>query len=138
MTKKETAAFEALQTELRIARALRFTDPVEPDVPIPTSSGVLSKGWLAHTWRDGYRVDIACSDYASHGRGRTDKTDSQEPIRLYSSLLRAMMACRSEMAVACARKLADLDEQIEKLRTANEKHGAQSSTPDGQIEKGKG
>ena len=116
MNKKEQAEVAALRHELGIAKALRFTDPVAPDVDIPTSFQKVVNGWNYHvsTW-DGARVEKSCTSSGSHSWGNWDKTTSQGPRRLYSTELRATLAARSELARLCAEALARVDARIETL-----------------------
>lgn len=111
MTKKERAAFEGIVNKLRIVAALRWTDHVEPDVPIPERGGVLAKGWFFNTYYG--NAESACSSCVHHSIGRDDRTDSQGAIRLYSTKLRALKACRHRMELEFARKLAEIDRKIE-------------------------
>lgn len=107
MTKKETAEVESLRRELSILAALRWTEPVAPDVPIPHGQG-LSTGWLT-----GYdRVDVACSSNVFHAYGRNDKTTSQQPCSLFSTKLLALKALRYEMERRFATDLANIDRKI--------------------------
>lgn len=120
MTKREQAEMDALRKEVRIARALRFSEPVEPDVPIPSGFSELSTGF--YVWANGpdrvhhrsVAVDVACSSSSGHAFGSTAKTNSQGPRRLYSSRLLALKAGRADLARQCAESLAWVDEQIEK------------------------
>lgn len=115
MNKKEQAEFEAMRKEVRVARALRFTDPIEPDVPPPAASG-LSTGFLF----GGSRVDVACSSSVHHGFGRTDKTSTQRPRWLYSTKERALRAMRNRMEHEFAEELAKVDRQIEEEVAASQ------------------
>jgi hypothetical protein len=108
MNKKEQAIVDAAIKRLRIIAALRWSDDVLPDVPIPTDS-TLSVGWLPCF----NRVEVACSSAVFHALGRTDKTNSQQPRKLYSTKLRALRALRYETAMRCAEELERIDTQIE-------------------------
>jgi hypothetical protein len=114
MTKREQAEMQGLRQELRLAKALRFTAAVAPDVPIPERYGVLAKGFLFHTHGDGFRAVPACSDSCSHSFGSDDKPNSQQARRLYSTRLLALRACRNEAEQHCAKLLAEINEAIEK------------------------
>jgi hypothetical protein len=122
MTKKETAAFEALQNELqkekdnvRVAKALRWTHPITTDVAPPTRSMELTTGYLYSSYSGigGDSVTIACSGVTGHARGRVDKTTTQNARHLYSTKLRALQALRHEVEQQCAARLAAIDKQIE-------------------------
>ena len=110
MTKKEQAALEQALTH----SALRATSPQEPDVPIPSSFSVLSKGWLPIAGStDGAQVEPACSSSINHANGRTDKTTTQGPRRLYSTRLIALRQLRYEAEQAAAYRLRRIDRMIE-------------------------
>lgn len=116
MTKKEQAAFEDLQRQLREAKALRFTEaPAPPDVAPPQSfSFGLSKGWVV--LGDGdfryLRIEKACSSSTYHGYDWTN-TSSQMPKHLYSARLLALRALRHQAECFAARELAKIDKMIE-------------------------
>lgn len=114
MNKKEQAAFEELKTELRLARAMRFTEPVEPDIPIPNGS-ILTKGFMFNAYHGigGDRVVRACSSAVGHGFDRDDRADTKMPRRLYSSRLLALKAMRHSVEEDVAQRLANIDAQIE-------------------------
>lgn len=105
MGKKSNAAKEAAQ----IRTALRWTDDTDiaPDVLPPTSRDELTTGWTfnAHS----RRVDVACSSVISHAIGRTDKTTAQQPIRLFSTRVRALRALRVALEREFAAELAKID-----------------------------
>jgi hypothetical protein len=116
MNKKEQAAFDDLQAQLRIAKALRFTEPVKTDVPIPESfrDSSLAKGWLYNAYVSGNpRVEKSCSSSVHHSFGNDDKTTTQGACRLYSTKLRALRAMRHEVEQRVAKILADIDAEIE-------------------------
>lgn len=114
MTKKEAEEVADLKRRLSVLAALRWTDEVEPDVPIPErSANELTKGWLpggaASSWP---RVEKACSSSQSHAYGQDDETTSQQAKRLYSTKLLALKALRHEMELYFAGRLATVDLQI--------------------------
>jgi len=113
MTKKERAEMEDLRTQLRIAKAFRFTEKVRPDVLIPTGSGVLSRGFLYNASNMAWRVVPACSSSVAHSFGSSDKTDSRNGCPLYSTRLLALRALRNDAEQQCAKWLADIDKAIE-------------------------
>ena len=118
MTKKEVGAFEKMADDLRLAKALRWTEPVVPDVDIPSQENYeLSTGWLynAYMGGSGYspRIEPACSSRVGHGFGRNDNTSSQGARRLFSTRLLALRACRADVEWQCAVKLAEIDRLIE-------------------------
>lgn len=112
MTKKETAEIDSLREQLRLAKSLRFTDAVAPDVMPPDNYSKLSKGFLFNIYGEG-RVVPACTSGTSHNFGSDDKTTTQQPRALYSTRLLALRALRHEMEQDCARRLANIDRQIE-------------------------
>ena len=111
MNKKEQAMVDDLREQLRIAKALRWTEKVEPDVPIPESS-YLTKGFLCN----GYNGDVvpACSSRVSHGYGSDERTGTQGARALYSTRLLALRAVRHLVELKVAKVLADVDGRIEK------------------------
>jgi hypothetical protein len=110
MTKKEREAHEKLIAELRLLAALRWTSEVKPDVPPPNDG--LTKGFLYNEYDP--RVVPACSSGVYHAFGRDDKTDSQGSRALYSSKLLALRALRHAVEVESAKRIAKVDEMIEK------------------------
>ena len=90
--------------------ALRWTDPVAPDVPPPSSSQDLSKGFLPNSYS--MRVEPACSSAVSHAFGRDDSTTSQGSRHLFSTRLLALRAMRHDVEKEAAAKLAAIDERI--------------------------
>src|ERR1035437_5931809 len=114
MNKKETAAMDDLRKQLAIAKAMRFTEPVLPDVPIPSGHDTLTKGFLFAGGFNSYaRVEPSCSSSAHHNFGRTEKTTTQNPRTLYSTKLLALRAMRYAVEKECAQTLAGIDQQIE-------------------------
>lgn len=113
MTKKEQAEMEQLRKDLRLARALRFTEPVKPDVPPPSNSGELTKGWIPLGTYESMRAAPACSSSVGHGWDTQEKTHSHGSRSLYSTKLLALKAGRNEIERQCAMALARIDEDIE-------------------------
>jgi len=114
MNKKEQAAFDAAVKEARLFRALNWTSPISPDVPIPSGSGTIVNGWLYHVYDNG-RVEKACTSSVHHSFGNWDRTTTQNPRSLYSTELLAYKAMRHEMERAFAEKLAAVDAKIAAL-----------------------
>lgn len=108
MNKKEKAYVEAL----KIKGALRFTEKVDPDLMPPTRGGELTKGYSFNAYS--VVVSMACSSFTAHNSHSDEKTNSQQPIRLYSKKLSALKAMRHEMELKFARQLMEVDEMIEK------------------------
>lgn len=112
MNKKEQAEIEELRNQLRIAKAFRFTEKVEPDVPIPELfSRELSKGFSFNSYTG--EISRACSSSISHSVHNDEKTTTQCPRCLYSTRTLALKAMRYEMEQRFAKELADVDKQIE-------------------------
>lgn len=105
MNKKEQAYVESLETRL----ALRFTEPVTKDLPIPKSSTSLVCGWSYNTHT--LQAYKSCSSNVFHGNGWEDTT-SQRPIAQYSTQKRALRAMRYEVEMECAHKLRKIDKDI--------------------------
>ena len=114
MTKKEKAEFDAAILEARTLAALRWTERVEPDVPPPDSHSNLKSGFLydAHS----QEVKPACTSSVGHSFGRADKTTTQNPRHLYSTMLRALQAMRNEVEMRAARELLRIDKMIAEER----------------------
>lgn len=111
MTKKEKTELERLQRELREAKALRFTDLVKPDVAPPERfADPLSIGYVYSVHAQ--RVEKACSSSIFHGYG-WEKTNSQQPIWLYSTQKLALRALRAELERQYAKDLAEIDLKID-------------------------
>jgi hypothetical protein len=108
-------AEKELVEELKLKNALRWTAPVNPDVPIPEScTSQLSLGWLPiAAMSDSARVESACSSAGSHGVGSWVKTSSQQPRALYSTKLLALKALRYQVECNCAKLLRRIDAMIE-------------------------
>lgn len=113
MTKAEKARMAELEHQLRLAKAMKFTDPVAPDVLPPEKWGELSTGWTFNSYSES--VTTACSSTTSHAIGHTDKTNSQRPIRLYASEVLALRGLRNELERKYAESLAKIDRRIEEL-----------------------
>lgn len=120
MTKKERQYVSDLQNELLIAKALRFTNPVPPDIEPPDAFGELRKGWLFNVYS--MVVVKACTSSVFHSYGNDSKTDAQGSLHLYSTKLRALMALRNSMEKDYATRLARVDRMIEEERK-NEERG---------------
>ena len=115
MNKKEKAALEAALTDA----ALRSTYDVEADVGIPDCSvrANMSIGYAPiAACSDMSRVEEACSSSVSHGIGSQKETRSQQPMRLWSTRLRALQALRWRVERDCAKRLRRVDRAIEKAK----------------------
>ena len=117
MNKKEQKAFDDLKEQLRIAKALRFTEDVPEDVPIPSEWKELAKGWMfnEHRWTHGRAgsVQRACSSPTGHCFGDDTYTNTQGGKSLFSTKKRALTAMRRAIELEYAKSLADLDKLIE-------------------------
>ena len=104
---KAAAAYEAL-----IAQALRWTAPVEADVPPPArGEGGLKTGYMYNVYSAA--VFVACSSSNGHGVGSWTSTTTQGARALYSTRERALRALRAELERECAKRLAAVDRAIE-------------------------
>jgi hypothetical protein len=110
MNKKEAAYVCSLRNELERVKALRWTDPVEPDVLPPTEWGVTQLGRVYYA----DRVKEACSTATTHGTGT--KINAQGPIPLYSTQLLALKALRYSVELDCAEKLQRIDLAIREVK----------------------
>jgi hypothetical protein len=70
---------------------------------------------LFNSYRDYERVVPACSSSVHHAFGRDDKTDTQQPRRLFSTPVLAWKALRNETEKRFAKELAKIDIEIQKL-----------------------
>lgn len=107
MTKKEKAEMQAL----RVLAALRWSDPVAPDVMPPEEGFVI--GWRASSYSG--HVEKAWTESGRHGHGHTPQPPghgSQRGVHLYSTKLLALRATRYEMARRFANELAAIDAKI--------------------------
>lgn len=118
MTKAEKAALEVALTEC----ALRRTAEVKPDVPPPgygSGLSVLTRGFAVVGERSDYpRIDEGCSSSIFHSVRSTTKTDTQGPISLYSTRLKALRALRYRVELQCAQRLRKIDKMIEEEELA--------------------
>ena len=113
MTKKEKQYVQQLERKVTEAQALRFTDPVTTDLPIPTGlSSEVTQGYLYNSYSN--CVYEAWSNSVYHGRGKYSKgvSASQNPRRLYSTKILALRALRNALEKEAAAKLADIDQMI--------------------------
>jgi hypothetical protein len=117
LTLKEKAEFARLKDEVRIARALRFTDPVARDLHYRRGGEVI-QGWDYNAYGDG-KVYEAWSSAVHHGYGKYIEkgrsSGSQNPLNLYSTELLALRALRCELERKAAEQLAAVDARIEQL-----------------------
>lgn len=111
MNKREAKEMEDLKRELRMAKALSWTVSVRPDVAPPDCFGITT-GYLFNSYS--VTVSVACSSSTGHAHGKNDKTTTQGSRWLYSTKLLALQAMRNELEVGFAKKLAEVDLEIEK------------------------
>lgn len=113
MNKKERAEIEDLKKKLRLASALRYTTPILPDVPPPTTFENLSTGYIySGGFERGY-IEEACSSAVFHSVGRIDRANSQGARHLFSTQVLALRALRYHTEQRCAEILARIDTMIE-------------------------
>lgn len=123
MTKKERAEFDAAIMRAETLAALRWTEPVARDVPIPKDG--YSAGWdfNAHSGR----VWQGWSSTVSHGEGVRKPTGytsgSQGGRAMFSTQELALRAMRHEMEREAAQKLRHLDQSIARAKDAMSKEG---------------
>lgn len=123
MTKKEREYVANLERQLRLSKALRWTEQVKKDVPPPSSSTIMGRqfttGYLFNAHRNTDAVYEAWSSTVYHGSGKPPAEGqrlyaaSQEPVHLFSTKLLALKALRNEIERMTAEKLADIDERID-------------------------
>lgn len=124
MTKKERAAWEAIEAELAHLRALTAADTQAPerDLPAPKWGEPSTSGWDYNVYRMGRSslsgaVYPAWSGTTSHGEGEKRHqgvSGSQNSIDLYSTREKALRALRAAVVAEYAGKLAIIDAEIKK------------------------
>lgn len=112
MNKKEQAELAQAKLDAMINRALRWTDPVQPDLmpPKPISGEQDIRGYVYNTHN--MRVDPAWSSSAYHSIGSHERKNyhaSQGACQLYSTRLLALRALRSAKEIEVAKQLANID-----------------------------
>lgn len=118
MTKKEKAEYQAALDRCETLAALRWTDPVERDVPAPTHEsphGTYTEGWNYN--EHSQMVWLGWSGPVSHGDGPAPsgglyRSGSQNPRSMFSSKLLALKAMRNEIERMSAEKLLKVDRMI--------------------------
>ena len=130
MTKKEQAALDALQSEIRLLKAWRLTEDVAPDVMPPETGQGYTVGFDSHAYCSsvGWNARPCASGWSSHydgadnvaavKEGRQPRHGSQQPRRLYSKRSNALRRCRFELEKEMRRWLAQIDKDIEEALTA--------------------
>ncbi len=122
MTKREQAHVAALEEQLRLAKALRWSNAPAPDrIPLPESGYV--NGWDFNDYQNG-KVTKGWTEKYAHGysdvwRDGTEKEyipGSQNGRRLYATQLDALIALRMAKELDCAKILANIDRQIDEMR----------------------
>jgi hypothetical protein len=115
MNKKELAELADLKNSLRLAKALRWTEPVAKDIPPPPTFDKETSGFVFNAYSS--NVSAAWSSTVSHGIGRPAPergySGTQNSISMFSTRLLALRGLRSAVEYEAAQKLARIDEQIE-------------------------
>lgn len=115
MNKKEQAEFEAAKKAVVVARALNWSEPVDPDVPPPSSGTV--KGFVFNAFAQRPDVSYALTSSTGHATSWDDfpeRTTTQGARHLYSTKLRSLKALRHALEMRYAESLASIDMQIQK------------------------
>jgi hypothetical protein len=120
MTKKEQAAMQAAIDRAETLAALRWTNPVSPDVGIPETG--YSQGWDYNAYTGD--VYLGWSGRVSHGTGAAPEARSylsgiQNPRRYYSTQALALAAMRHEIEIKAAGNLLKIDRQIADLQESD-------------------
>jgi hypothetical protein len=115
---KEKAEFARLQDEVRIARALRWTEPVACDLHAPAVAGKVAQGFAFDA--ESRTILPVWSSCARHGAGvylknRGKDASGTGPANMFSTELLALRALRCELERKAAEALAAIDARIEKL-----------------------
>lgn len=117
MTKKEQAAMKAAIDRAETLAALRWTQPVEPDVMPPMQMGVYVEGWNYST--STFKVNKEFTGSHTHGFGPLgDGGPIREyvgSVRLYSTKAKALAALRHCVENQAAKKLLDIDRELAEL-----------------------
>lgn len=117
MNKKEKEHVEKLSMELSRARAFRFTDPVLPDVLPPKIYGLLLHGFTYNEYTSS--ILFACSSSGSHAVSSDspcEKTNSQQPIVMYSTRSLALKGLRNALEKKYSESLAKIDREIQRCK----------------------
>lgn len=113
MNKKEAAELAAAKKAVIVARALNWSEPVLPDVPVPKGS-VETTGYLYNDHSHCVIYARSSSLYHATSWDRMPaKTTSQGSRSLYSTKLLALRALRHAMEKRFADELAEVDIQIQ-------------------------
>ena len=122
MTKAEKQRMADMEEQIRLLKALRWTEEVLSDVPPPTDlyPNTLSTGFVP----DIYSLSTlsACSAFRYHEIGRTISPTARGSISMYSTRLLALRGLRYQVELECAKKLARIDAMIE-AEQKGESHG---------------
>ena len=116
MNKKEQAAFDEAILKAETLAALRWTEKVEPDMDIPTStSNKTAFGYGMNT--STLRAFETWSQNGRHSTGRDpNKIASQNGIKQYSTELLALKALRHALELDYAKNLLAIDKRIERVK----------------------
>ncbi len=118
MTKKEKADFDAAIKRANTLAALRWTEPVEKDVPIPEHFTDSTSGWDFNTYSGTVRQ--MWSECVSHGDGlKRTGSASQNGLWLFSTKLLALRALRHAVEREAADKLRKIDDAITAEMSSN-------------------
>ncbi|VAW38919.1 hypothetical protein MNBD_GAMMA01-1312 [hydrothermal vent metagenome] len=106
MNKKEKKLVE----ELQVIAALRWTDNVKKDMPIPDSLDLVA----GYTFNE-YSAEVraSCSTSISHNTHSPTRTTSQNGIEMYSTKGKALRALRHALCIKVAKELRAVDKLIE-------------------------
>lgn len=127
MTKKEKEALDALILKVEILGALRWTQEVLPDIPVPVYVGYGftcgADGWSFNTYSG--TVYEAWSEAAVHGIGKYENrswmSGTRGGIALYSSKELALKGLRYAMEMQFAEKLQKIDKAIQNVVESKKK-----------------
>lgn len=124
MNKAERERMSALEKQLiierhnnRIAKALRYTDPVTPDLPPPEGGSMgMTHGFDIYGYGIENKIEPVSSSSTSHYRYHEGSRmgGSQKSRHLFSTRLLALRAARNQVEEAAARRLAEIDAEIER------------------------
>ena len=103
----------------KVKAALKFTNIIEEDVPVPSGTFKIVNGYSYKAFS--ISVEKSCSSSIGHCMWGWDKTSSYGTIRQFSTRLLALKALRNAVELKSAQNLRKIDIMIEKELEENKK-----------------
>jgi len=107
MNKKE----QKLVEDLQVIAALKWTDDVVEDIPVPEYSSGVVVGYTYNHYSQ--TVSESCSTSISHSTHSKSKTTSRNGIQMFSTKVKALRAMRYAVSLKAAKELRAIDILIE-------------------------